>query len=109
VIDHACQHGGVRNGAVPNYVYRWTEREIEKAVASFDPARPPRCSYFHGLAVPPLGALGLIVNPLAGAVAAIAPSQGNRFGFVIEKHPPHAWIAADLAGLDEGWLLEHAA
>ena len=34
--------GGVRNTAVPNYVYRWTEREVRKTIASARTARAPR-------------------------------------------------------------------
>lgn len=30
--------GGVDGTGVPNYVYRWTRREVRKAVAAFDPA-----------------------------------------------------------------------
>lgn len=30
-------HGGVDNTSVPNYVYRWTEREIMKLLKSFKP------------------------------------------------------------------------
>jgi len=29
--------GGVDNSSIPNYVYRWTEREIEKLLKSFKP------------------------------------------------------------------------
>jgi len=29
--------GGVRNSAVPNYVFRWTEREVEKTIRSAAP------------------------------------------------------------------------
>ncbi|WP_375500612.1 methyltransferase domain-containing protein [uncultured Jatrophihabitans sp.] len=30
--------GGVDGSAIPNFVYRWTRRELHKTVASFDPA-----------------------------------------------------------------------
>ncbi|WP_440649191.1 methyltransferase domain-containing protein [Candidatus Pelagibacter sp. HIMB1521] len=30
-------HGGVDNTEIPNYVFRWTEREIEKLIKSFEP------------------------------------------------------------------------
>lgn len=35
VAAHGLAAGGVANTAVPNYVYRWTEREFEKTIASF--------------------------------------------------------------------------
>ena len=34
VADNGLPAGGVRNSPVPNYVYRWTEREVEKTIAS---------------------------------------------------------------------------
>lgn len=38
VIDAEYKSGGVDGTGVPNFVYRWTRREVRKAVASFDPA-----------------------------------------------------------------------
>jgi hypothetical protein len=38
VIDAEYSSGGVDGSGVPNFVYRWTRREVRKAVASFDPA-----------------------------------------------------------------------
>ena len=31
--------GGMRNGPIPNYLYRWTRREVEKCVAAYLPER----------------------------------------------------------------------
>ena len=33
--------GGVAETGIPNFVYRWTERDVIKTIASFDPAREP--------------------------------------------------------------------
>lgn len=38
VVDGEYTSGGVDGTGVPNFVYRWTRREVRKAVASFDPA-----------------------------------------------------------------------
>lgn len=38
VVDGGYESGGVDGTGVPNFVYRWTTREVEKMVASFDPA-----------------------------------------------------------------------
>lgn len=38
VIDGEYKSGGVDGTGVPNFVYRWTRREVRKVVASFDPA-----------------------------------------------------------------------
>jgi SAM-dependent methyltransferase len=37
VIYHNFQAGGVRNSCIPNYIYRWSAREIYQTVASFMP------------------------------------------------------------------------
>lgn len=38
--------GGVDDSMVPNYIYRWTRREVEKLVRSVDPAREPKLRFF---------------------------------------------------------------
>jgi len=38
VIDAEYRSGGVDGTGVPNFVYRWTRREVRKAVGCFDPA-----------------------------------------------------------------------
>jgi len=39
IIAHNYEAGGVRNSAVPNYVYRWSARDLTKTVASGFPER----------------------------------------------------------------------
>lgn len=39
VRGHGGTGGGVDGTAVPNFVYRWTRREVTKAVRSFDPGQ----------------------------------------------------------------------
>ncbi len=36
---HDYLEGGMRNGSIPNYVYRWTEHEVNKCVAAYHPER----------------------------------------------------------------------
>ena len=38
--------GGVADTGIPNFVYRWTEREVKKTIASYEPARIPQISFF---------------------------------------------------------------
>ncbi len=38
VVNHGCS-GGMRNGSIPNYIYRWTEREVIKSVSTYHPER----------------------------------------------------------------------
>ena len=41
ILDHGLRRGGVDDLPIPNYVYRWTPREVEKLVRSLDPAHVP--------------------------------------------------------------------
>ena len=87
--------GGFRNGPIPNYVYRWTEREFEKVVKSFHPAYRVEFAYFYGLQVPLqrfamarsplLRFAGWTLNALSGIFPLIFPRQGNQFAMVAIK------------------------
>jgi SAM-dependent methyltransferase len=85
-------HGGVENGPIPNYVYRWTEREVEKTIASSNPEARPHCRFFYDLELPyevvPGRAKRTLLRALSvplRALTRVMPSQGNCFGFWIEK------------------------
>src|SRR6266705_3058727 len=52
VIGNNYAFGGVKNSSVPNYIYRWTEREVVKTIASYAPQAPPRALWFHEFAPP---------------------------------------------------------
>ena len=81
--------GGYRNGPIPNYVYRWTEREFEKTVNSYAPTHNHAFFYEYGFNVPvqrfamaisPLyRAAGRLMNWLARIGALVARRQGNQF------------------------------
>ena len=45
VTAHGLQRGGVDDLPIPNYVYRWTRREVEKMVRTLDPAHVPFISF----------------------------------------------------------------
>jgi SAM-dependent methyltransferase len=95
VAANDLRAGGVANTAVPNFVYRWTEREVEKTIASFAPHARHRFVYFREFEFPEsLVALersgrrarllrGL--RPAASALARAAPSQANLFAFAVLK------------------------
>ena len=112
--------GGVDDSAVPNYIYRWTERDLEKTIATFAPHVQHRFRYRYGVALPQtpaamrrapvrglvVAALRLIVRPLS----AILGRQGNLFGARIEKPDEAAGLQPWLAiagngeiGLDRKW------
>ena len=88
--------GGVRNSPIPNYVYRWTERDVEKTIRTFEPERQPRIEYFYGVELhadyvasfsPLRGKMLRMAQPLARMMELVAPRQGNCFAFAIHKPP----------------------
>ena len=95
VIGSGMDHGGVNNTEVPNFVYRWTEREFEKTIASFHPVGPCRFRYFYSMNLPTARvAMGgnwlktLAVHlavPLTTLLGWVAPKQGNSFFMVAYK------------------------
>jgi SAM-dependent methyltransferase len=112
--------GGVRNSAIPNYVYRWTEREVEKTIASWAPWARHRILFFHELEVPvsvlemsrsPLRRLAArVAPPLLRLVERVAPGQANLFAFCVVKPElprdlqPWLRIGADGPEPDVAWI-----
>lgn len=98
VADNAFSAGGVRNSAVPNFVYRWTEREVEKTIASAAPQRRHRFEYFRELELP-VSVLELsgkarwrfAAGPLRLLTRAF-PSQANLFAFAVFRDGLQPWM-----------------
>jgi SAM-dependent methyltransferase len=95
VAANNCVAGGVRNTAIPNYVYRWTEREIEKTISSFCPWGRPRFIYRYALRIP-WGRLQMMnkriflwlvrfLQPALQLFFRCFPKQANGFAFIILK------------------------
>jgi len=99
--------GGVRDTAVPNYVYRWTEREVEKTIASYAPFAKHSFQYAYGYGTPCESSGGRGIRRLVrqGLLAgyrtfvALVPSQRNLFACRIEKPQ----LPRDL----QPWLIMH--
>ena len=101
VAAHDFRSGGVANTSTPNYVYRWSEREVEKTVASFAPHARHRIRFFREFELPEAlveidrgnraGVLRL-ARPIVTGITRVLPRQANLFAFAIEK--PH--LPADL-------------
>jgi len=114
VAANALQSGGVSNSATPNFVYRWTEREIEKTIHTFAPEGRARFRYFSALRVPKLrmqtmknrwvaGSLRALL-PMVRLFAAMFPGQSNCFAFAITKVDTlHPWMA-DATTVDAAWV-----
>lgn len=125
VAAHGFRAGGVRHTSAPNFVYRWTEREVEKTIASNAPHARHRIRYFHELELP-FSVLEARHGRLGGAVAHVAepalrlltralPSQANLFAFLIEKptlpDDLQPWMKLEQGKpvADEGWIRARTA
>jgi len=89
--------GGVDDTEIPNYIYRWTEREFKKLVSSFNPVGTHKFFFFykfapsfsqvkvmgHKLKYYLLKSIATMMKPLVF----LLKKQGNSFGAVILK--PH--------------------
>jgi ubiquinone/menaquinone biosynthesis C-methylase UbiE len=123
VYANDLAYGGVRNSPVPNYVYRWTERELEKTIASYAPYARPRVRFFHEFELPSSvldfrrsRMLAFALRALAPAASGLArafPSQANLFAFAVLKPRLPAelfpWLRQDGDRVlpDESWLRSH--
>ena len=94
---HTRQHGGKDFGPVPNFVYRWTEREFTKTMLALAPERRMAFDYFHALRLPPRS--GRVVRTVGEAVFRMAPGQGNSLGMVARRGDHQPWLATGDGGL----------
>jgi ubiquinone/menaquinone biosynthesis C-methylase UbiE len=95
VRSHGFRYGGVRNTGVPNYIYRWTETEVEKTIASYAPHAPHCIRYYYGLRIPEerlpfagrprLRWLSRGAKQLVELSTRLFQKQGNLFAFYIES------------------------
>jgi SAM-dependent methyltransferase len=90
--------GGVQDTAVPNYVYRWTEREVEKTIRSAAPEREHRFLWFRELELPVSvleqsgkSAWRFARWPLR-ALVTVLPGQANLFAFAVLKGGLQPWM-----------------
>jgi SAM-dependent methyltransferase len=113
VLMNDSRYGGVRNTAVPNFIFRWTEREVEKTINSFAPHARHRFEYHYGHDAPvtaQFGSSGLkraviaLAAPAYRVFTTLFPKQQNLFAFCIPKpdlprdlQPWLSWQAGDLA------------
>jgi hypothetical protein len=95
VTSEGFESGGMQNGPVPNFNYRWTERSVIDTVASYDPAYKQKIDFFYELRIPvlrfmqtgrPLMRLvGLALIPFSRLFRWVAPRQCNEFAFAIRR------------------------
>jgi len=95
VYFNDCQYGGVNNTEIPNYVYRWTEREVEKCIQSYAPHFKHKYVFEYGTAFPASAELEnksalkryllRLMSPFYRGFVKVFPNQQNLFAFYIEK------------------------
>ncbi len=95
VFHHDCVYGGVNNTEIPNYIFRWTEREIEKTINSYSPCYNHKFVYRYGSSFPSSPAyerggnykmlLLKILLPFYKIFKLFFKKQQNLFAFYIEK------------------------
>lgn len=91
VIGNGGTCGGVNYTSVPNFVYRWTEREFEKTILCADPTGKADFKYFYGFNAPNrkykgIKALAYKICVLTGKFAVkIFRGQSNSFCMVAIK------------------------
>lgn len=105
VVLEGEKSGGMRNSAIPNFIYRWTEREIRKTVESAYPQLIHEYRYFYGLSLPTRrlamkGGVWRIAAMVLGLGARVAqlvmPRQGNQFAAIVRNTGRvKPWMSAD--------------
>lgn len=95
--------GGVNNTNIPNFIYRWTEREVKKTISTYDPTHPHKISFFYGSSIPAYcyfekrdlkNYMIVLLKPFYLIFAKLFKRQQNQFAFFIDKtHAPHfPWL-----------------
>lgn len=102
VFNNNCEAGGVRDTEIPNFVYRWTEREVEKTINCYAPHARHRFEYARGNTYDFKGGWSLkalvmrVIIPLYKAFTWVFPGQQNMFAVKIFKPSLpadlHPWI-----------------
>ena len=120
VFDNGMTFGGVGNSAIPNYVYRWTEGEVRKAIRSYAPVGHHHFAFHYALRVPWTrlrmlrGRLRLAATaaalPLLRLGTMLVPRLCNNFAFVVlkprlpEELLPWLRLEDGAVALDREWL-----
>jgi len=95
VYFNECKFGGVNNTEIPNFIYRWTEREIEKTIKSYAPFYKHTFIYKYGYdfpCTPQLEKKGYAkkiflktIYPIYIVFSKLFTKQQNLFSFFIVK------------------------
>lgn len=93
--------GGVNFTNIPNFVYRWTEKEFRKTISCADPTGVPTFHFHYGFNPPVCRHTGLgrlfykAFISLAHFVLKLFPKQSNSFAMVaLRPKQLHPWLEA---------------
>jgi SAM-dependent methyltransferase len=120
VSHHGMEFGGVGNTAIPNYIYRWTEREFEKTILTYAPIGEHRFVYRYAMRVNWARLRSMRNRAFAGLVVAALPGlrlifkafprQANGFAFAVAKpqmpRDLHPWLSLQdgKVGVNDAWI-----
>jgi SAM-dependent methyltransferase len=121
VAANACENGGVNNGPIPNWVYRWTAEEIAQTVRAYRPEYEARLSVYYHFEIhwPNLwvrrNKAPLVLATLAWPFLRLAlwcypPFSNVLAAFVGKGDKLHPWLRLGDGGLpevDRQWFQEH--
>ena len=95
VYYNDSKYGGVNNSEIPNYVYRWTERDVYKTISSYAPYAKHKFLFKYGSSFPAIpkeenkNTFKLIILylmiPIYWIFVKLFRKQQNLFAFYIEK------------------------
>ena len=110
VVGSELERGGVDNTPIPNYIYRWTEDELIRAIKSYDPRGRHHFQFFYELNLPyeladwKKSKLKLkvvrVVDPAIRIVTRVFKKQCNTLAMVVLKPavPSDLWPWLRLEG-----------
>ena len=82
-VEKNITHGGVDNTNVPNYVFRWTEREVYKLINSYAPNKIHQINYLYDYDIK--FTTNILVKIFFKIFFVIFKKQQNLFSFFINK------------------------
>lgn len=122
VVNNGFAYGGVANSAIPNYIYRWTQREIIKTIRCYAPQVDSDIRFIHKMRIPwnqlraRTNKTGYLLiraaQPALKLIEAWFPGQSNCFATVIRKPEVpgklHPWLHTvdGSVRLNEQWLTD---
>ncbi len=78
--------GGVDNRCIPNFVFRWTEREFIKTLCSFNPTGKHEFRFYYKMTKSDYAnSFVKLIFPLLKTVSVVFPKFSNSFSMVVLK------------------------